>query len=64
MSLSALRRAVIISWQVEVVIVIYINHIREVVHLIAVLHTAIKRLAVFLRVVQVTLVQAVATIIN
>ena len=63
-SLSALRQAVIISRQVEAVIVIFINHIREVVHPIAVHHIAINRRVVLLRVVQVTLVQAVVTIIN
>ena len=48
----------------EVVIVICINHIREVVHPIAVHHIVINRLAVLLRVVQVTLAQAVVTVIN
>ena len=64
MSLSALRQDVIISRQVEAVIVICINHIREAVHLIAVLHIAINHPAVLLRVVQAALVQAVVTIIN
>lgn len=63
-SLSALRRDVIISRQVEAVIVICINHIREAVHPIAVHHIAINHLAVLLRVAQVTLVQTVVTIIN
>lgn len=63
-SLSALRQAVIISRQVEAVIVICINHIREVVYPIAVHHIAINHPAVLLRVVQVTLVQAVVTIVN
>lgn len=64
MSLSALRQDVIISRQVEAVIAICINHIREAVHLIAVLHIAINHPAVLLRVVQAALVQAVVTIIN
>lgn len=59
MSLSALRQDVIISRQVEVVIVICINHILEAVH-----HIAINHPAVLLRVVQVALVQAVVTIVN
>ena len=63
-SLSALRQDVIISRQVEAAIVICINHIREVVHPIAVHHIAINRRAVLLRVVQVALVQAVVTIVN
>ena len=63
-SLSALRQDVIISGQVEAAIVICINHIREAVHPIAVHHIAINRLAVLQRAVQVTLVQAVVTIIN
>ena len=42
-SLSALRQDVIISRQAEAVIVICINHIREVVHPIAVHHIAINR---------------------
>ena len=63
-SLSALRQDVIISRQAEAVIVICINHIREVVHPIAVHHIVINRLAVLLRVVQVTLAQAVVTVIN
>lgn len=63
-SLSALRQDVIISRQVEAVIAICINHIREAVHLIAVLHIAINHPAVLLRVVQAALVQAVVTIIN
>ena len=50
-SLSALSQDVIISRQVEAVIVICINHILEVVNHIAVLHIAINRLAVLLRVV-------------
>ena len=58
-SLSALRQDVIISRQVEVVIVICINHILEAVH-----HIAINHPAVLLRVVQVALVQAVVTIVN
>ena len=53
MSLSALSQDVIISRQVEAVIVICINHIREVVHHIAVHHIAINHPAVLLRVVQV-----------
>ena len=48
----------------EAAIVICINHIREAVHPIEVHHIAINRLAVLLRAVQVTLVQAVVTIIN
>ena len=64
MSLSALSQDVIISRQVEAVIVICINHIREAVHPIAVLHIAINRPTVLLRVVQVALVQAVVTIVN
>ena len=64
MSLSALSQDVIISRQVEVVIVICINHIREAGHHIAVLHIAINRRVVLLRVVQVALVQAVVTIVN
>ena len=64
MSRSAFRQDVIMSRQVEAVIVICINHIREAVHPIAVLHIAINRLAVLLRVVQVTLAQAVVTVIN
>ena len=64
MSLSALSQDVIISRQVEAVIVICINHIREVVHPIAVHHIAINRRVVLLRVVQVALVQAVVTIVN
>ena len=63
-SLSALKLAVIISRQAEAVIVICINHIREAIHLIAVHHIAINCLAVLLRVVQVTLVPAVVTVIN
>ena len=63
-SLSALRQDVIISRQVEVVIVICINHILEAVHHIAVHHIAINHPAVLLRVVQVALVQAVVTIVN
>ena len=63
-SLSALRQDVIISRQVEAVIVICINHIREAVHHIAVHHIAINHPAVLLRVVQVALVQAVVTIVN
>ena len=63
-SLSALRQDVIISRQVEAVIVICINHILEAVHHIAVHHIAINHPAVLLRVAQVTLVQAVVTIIN
>ena len=63
-SLSALRQAVIISRQVEAVIVICINHIQEAVHHIAVHHIAINHPAVLLRVVQVALVQAVVTIVN
>ena len=63
-SLSALRQDVIISRQVEAVIVICINHIREAVHHIAVHHIAINRLAVLLRVVRATLVQAVVTVMN
>ena len=49
MSLSALRQDVIISRQVEAVIAICINHIREAVHLIAVLHIAINHPAVLLK---------------
>lgn len=64
MSLSALRQDVIISRQVEAVIVICINHIREAVHPIAVHHIAINHPAVLLRAVQVALVQAVVTIVN
>ena len=56
--------AVIISRQEEAAIAICMNHIREAVHPIAVRHTAINRLAVLLRAVQVTLVQAVVTAIN
>ena len=63
-SLSALRQDVIISRQVEAAIVICINHIREAVHPIAVLHIVINRLAVLPRVVQVALVQAVVTKVN
>lgn len=63
-SLSALSQDVIISRQVEAVIVICINHIREAVHPIAVLHIVINRLAVLPRVVQVALVQAVVTKVN
>ena len=63
-SLSALRQDVIISRQVEVVIVICINHILEAVHRIAVHHIAINHPAVLLRVVQVALVQAVVTKVN
>ena len=63
-SLSALRQAVIISRQVEVVIVICINHILEAVHHIAVHHIAINHPALLLRAVQVTLVQAAVIIIN
>ena len=54
----------IISRQVEAVIVICINRIREAVHPIAVLHIAINHRAVLLRAVQVALVQAVVTIVN
>ena len=64
MSLRALRQDVIISRQVEAAIVICINHIREAVHPIEVHNIAINRLAVLLRAVQVTLVQAVVTIVN
>ena len=64
MSLSVLRQVVIISRQVEVVIVICIKHIREAVHHIAVLHIAINHIVVLLRVAQATLVQAVVTIVN
>ena len=49
--LSALSQDVIISRQVEAVIVICINHILEAVNHIAVLHVAINRLEVLLRVV-------------
>ena len=63
-SLSALWQAVIISRQVEAVFVICINHIREAVHTIAVHHIAINRPVVLPRVVQVTLVLAVVTVIN
>ena len=63
-NLSALRQVVIISRQVEAVIVICINHIREVVHPIAVHHIVINRRVVLLRVVQVALAQAVVTVIN
>ena len=54
----------IISRQVEVVIVICINHILEAVHHIAVHHIAINHPALLLRAVQVTLVQAAVIIIN
>ena len=64
MSLSVLRQDVIISRQVEVAIVICINHIREAVHPIAAHHIAINHPAVHLRVVQAARVQAVVTIIN
>ena len=63
-NLSALWQAVIISRQVEAVFVICINHIREAVHTIVVHHIAINRPAVLPRVVQVTLVLAVGTVIN
>ena len=63
-NLNALSRDVITSRQVEAAIVICINHIREVVHPIAVRQIVINNLAVLLRVAQVTLVQAVVTIIN
>ena len=59
-----LWQAVIISRQVEAVFVICINHIREAVHTIAVHHIAIKHPVVLPRVVQVTLVLAVVTVIN
>ncbi len=48
----------------EAVFVICINHIREAVHTIAVHHIAINRPVVLPRVVQVTPVLAVVTIIN
>ena len=48
----------------EVVIVICINHILEVVHPIAVHHIVINRRVVLLRAAQVTLAQAVVTVIN
>ena len=63
-SLSALRWDVIISRQVEAAIVICINYILEAVNHIAVLHIAIIHPAILLRVVQVTLAQAVVTVIN
>ena len=63
-NLNALRQDAIINRQAEAVIVICINHILEAVNYIAVLHIAINRLTVLLRVVQVTLAQAVVTVIN
>ena len=74
MSLNALRQDVIISRQVEAVIVICINHIREVavvhprqaaVHHIAVNHhQAVLLRAILPRAVQAAWVQAVATTAN
>lgn len=61
-SLSALKQAMIISRQVEVVIVICINNIRKIVYPIAVHHLVINRIAVLLRVVRVALVLTVVSV--
>lgn len=62
MSQNVLRLDVIISRQVEAVIVIYINHILEEVHHIAAHCIVVKRQAVPLPAVQAA--QAVAIVIN
>lgn len=63
MSQNVLRLDAIISRQVEAVIVIYINHILEVVrHHIAILHIVVNRQAVLLSEVQAA--QVVAIVIN
>ena len=63
-SLSALRQDVIISRQVEVVIVICINHILEAVRHIAARHTVIIHQAVLLKVVQAQVDLVAVIVIN